>query len=156
RLPLIAVVLTFAGVLLFLLLLLEVLPALPTAAVPEILHAIGRDLGLHDRLVVGVLHCLGIIRGVHHVQVVIAREYDGLVVWGNRRPGRLAQRTLFEELQTAAREFVLEGELLLVAGRRRRKAALSAPALLLRLVDLLVGILLLLRGVALRGQRRVL
>ncbi len=142
--------------LLFLLLLLLV-AAGAASAVAEVLDAVGGELGFMDRLVVGALEGFGVVFGIHHEEIVIAREDDGFVVGGDGGPGGFAFGRLVEEGQLAGGEFVLEGELLLVArGRRREVAAAASTQLLLGLVGrifllLIGGVILLLVGGAIGG-----
>ena len=124
------------------------------SAVAEVFHAVGGELRLLDGSVVGVLHGLGVVRGVHHVEVVIAREDHGLIVGRDRGPGRLALGRFVEQREFARRQFVLEGELLLIASRRRREISAAASAqLLLRFVARIFRVVLLLVAGAIGGRR---
>src|SRR5207253_2785853 len=144
--------------LVLLLLLLLVAAAETTAAVGEILQAVGSKLSLLDGLVIRILDRLDVVRGVHHVEVVIADEDHGTVVGRDRCPCRFAGRPLFQQRELAACEFVLISELLLIAARRRRVDGGAAPALLLRLGEIglfFLLLLLLLSRVALSGDRGI-
>ncbi len=93
------------------------------------LLAVGGELRLDDRLVVGVLRRFLEVRRVHHVEVVVAGEDDRLAVGRERRPRR-ATRLLgmvFDQRDFARRHVVLEVERL--GARVRAAAALAGAAL---------------------------
>src|SRR5262249_21183344 len=78
----------------------------------------GGDLGLDDGSVVFFLLRFGVILGVHHKQVVAAREDDGLLVGRDRGPARLPRRLeIFEQREFGRRQFVFKVDNL-VSGRR--------------------------------------
>ncbi len=77
-----------------LLLIVLVSTAAAAAGVAVEVLAVGRELDFDDRRVVGVLERLGVVLRVHHVEIVIAREEDGLVVRRERRPAERARLRL--------------------------------------------------------------
>ena len=148
-LALLLLLLVFLLLLLLLLLLLVLLVATPAAAARvavEIL-AVGRELDLDDGLVVGVLESLGVVLGVHHVEVVVAGEEDNLVVGREGRPAKRPRLGLevLEQSDLRGGHVVLEVERLVPRRRRGSGPASATPALpaglrldaLLRRVDAL-------------------
>ena len=73
-------VLALILLLLLLLLLALVLDFARRPAVAVVLYAVGGQLDFDDGGVVGFLERLGVVVGVHHEEVVVAREHDGLAV----------------------------------------------------------------------------
>ncbi len=135
--PLRRVVLLLLGVVLLLLLLLLLQSAGAHLARPAVkLLAVLRELRLDDGGIVGLLLRLGVVVGVRHVQIVAAREDDGLAVGREGGPARVARRRLvvLDERELRRGHVVLEVQRL-VPRLRRAAAAGAAPALpLLRVV----------------------
>src|SRR6185437_1071145 len=90
--------------------------------------AIGGELGFLDVGVVDVLQGQRIAGGVHHVEVRVAAEEDGLAVGRDGRPGRLALGLLVvaEQLGLPAGEVELEIDIAHAGGGRRGSVA-AAP-----------------------------
>src|SRR4051812_1552864 len=122
-------------ILLLLLLLLIVLPGADVARVGVVLFTIGRQLRLDDRGIGRRLLRLGEVRRVHHVEVVVAREDDGLAVRRHSGPARTRGRrdVVLVQRHLAAGHVVFEAQRAR-AGRRARRRTRTGAASLLRIV----------------------
>ncbi len=112
--------------LLVLQLLLVALSALPVPRIAVVLLAVGRELGLDDGRVIGLLLGQLEVGRIHQEEVVAAREEHRLLVGRDGRPGRvrLLGLELVIEHDRASRQVVLEPPLLL-----RGRASGPAPCL---------------------------
>src|SRR5258708_29479302 len=95
---------------LILLLSLDFEPVLIVDAtrVTKIIDAIGGELRFDDGRIVSLLQSLRVIGGVHHIQVVISGEDDGLVVGRDGCPARFARWPLLQQRKFVGCEIVLE------------------------------------------------
>ncbi len=127
------VLLILVLLLLLLLLLQDLLVLLLATRVAVELFAVRGQLRLDDRRIVRRLLHLLVVGGIHHVEIVVAREEDGLLVGRHRHPARPGRRrdVVFVEGQLAGRHLVLEPQGA-VAGRRACRGPGAGAASLLR------------------------
>src|SRR4051812_5201848 len=121
--------------LLLLLLLLIVLPGADVARVGVMLFTIGRQLRFDDRGIGRRLLRLGEVRRVHHEEVVVARENNGLAVGRYGGPARTGggRDVVLVQRHLAAGHVVFEAQRAR-AGRRARRRTRTGTASLLRIV----------------------
>src|SRR5882724_6411144 len=106
------------------------------------IFAIGCDLGFDDRVIVGLFLGLGVIVGVHHVQVEASRENHGFVIGRNRCPAwfPLWFGIFVEQRQFAAGQIVFKAERLRCRfGISASSCGTTASALLRFVVGILIG-----------------
>src|SRR4051812_18738696 len=126
-------------ILLLLLLLLIVLSGADVARVGVVLFTIGRQLRFDDRGIGRRLLRLGEVRRVHHEEVVVARENDGLAVGRDGGPARTrgGRDVVLVQRHLAAGHVVFEAQRAR-AGRRARRCTRTGAASLLRIVVILI------------------